>query len=158
MMSDAKYSLSSQIRRAAVDALVLELSTILVHLYHPHSGRLAESMFQLLSDKLFGAVTLLVVGHEQEALVREFVGNICVRIAQKLVVDISDEETIIGMTNILGIINCENLRRKGHMEYLWPDDIFHSMPADEGYSQLTESGKILAQQFLLQQYDGKTIQ
>jgi len=145
------------VRENAIKALTQELGIILFYLNSNESGRIAETMFQLLGDMQFEAIVMLTVGHEKEPMIMNFICEIVVSIAQKLGKSI----TSVGMLNtamgsIIALIQCEHLRRQNHMEYVWVKDIFK--PEAEGFTQLTESGKGIAQEAMLRSFQPKYIQ
>jgi hypothetical protein len=140
---------------AACDELCFQLGLILARINSPESGRIAETMFQLLSDKYLRLTTTLVSGHEKETKICEFVGAISAMIASKLGVTLTEDSLTYAIENILALIQCEALRRKNHLEYSWMNDIFTKDPKDSGYSKLTDSGKELAYQSILMAHNGR---
>ena len=150
-------SAPSNVRENALKALNQELGIILFHLNSNDSGRIAETMFQLLGPLQFEALTMLVVGHEKEPMVMGFLCEIVVSIAQKIGLIISDPSMLnTAMASVVALISCEHLRRSNHMEYVWVKNIFK--PESDGYSQLTKMGKGVAQEALLRAFDSKSIQ
>ena len=66
------------------------------------------------------------------------------KIAQKIGYEFDSIEPISdAANNILVLVNAENLRRKGHLDYLAPDNIFTSTPKVPGYNRLTNDGKAI---------------
>jgi hypothetical protein len=101
-----------------------------------------ETVIQLLPDDVFKTLAFIVIGGEGDEIARNLIYEFVCRIASKLDLEFETPEPITEAAgSALVIINCENLRRKGHMEYLAPDDVFTSTPKNPGYNRLTDSGR-----------------
>lgn len=148
----------AKLREAAAESIMIEVDRLMMQIQTPDSGRLIETVVQLLSEKVFAALATLVIGSEHDVLVRGLVFTITIRIANKLGLQFNEQTISTGASSIMALINCENLRRKGHMEYAWPDNIFTRTPKYGGYMQLTEEGKQISYEMTLATYEGKTIQ
>jgi hypothetical protein len=154
--------LFSVLRKGAADAVLHEISMNIMRIASNESGRVVETAIQLLDESMFTALAAIVIGNETEEFVREFSYQIACLVANRIgmTVDLNPEtiESIqLAALSILALINCENLRRKGYMEFSWPDSIFSSSPKDPGFTKLTAEGNKLAQDFTLTAFnsDGK---
>jgi hypothetical protein len=144
----------SKLREGAAVALLKEIGQTLFRISATESGRLAETCFQVLSESKFKALMTIIVGQETDDVSRQLLFSIAVQIACKLGITINEEQATEGAASILALLNSENLRRKGYMEYVWVNDIFTDAPSHPGFTRLTESGTQLAQKQLLEQYKG----
>jgi hypothetical protein len=146
------------LRRNMLHVLMDELSTLMFKIHHPDSGRLIEAVMQVLPDDKFVALAALVIGNEDDELVQSFAAHMVLRIASKLEYRIESPEMFIrGAKNFLFLIHCESLRRKGHMEFIWPESIFTAKDHHE-YTGLTAAGMEVAQLQFLEMYDSKKVQ
>jgi hypothetical protein len=131
-----------QLREMAAKAVLDEIGKILFRISSTESGRLLESSLQLLPDDAFKTLAFLVVGSETDEITRAMIYELAFRIAQKLGMEFQTPEPITDAAeNIMVLVNAENLRRKGHVEYLAPNDIFTSQPKQPGYNKLTDAGR-----------------
>lgn len=138
-------SSSLQLRDMAMKAVMDAIAAQLFHIHTPDSGRLLESVFQILPDDTFRMLAYLVVGNEFNEDVRNMMYEIVFRIANKLGLEFTEMEPINDAVSVaLVILNCENLRRKGIVDYLAPDNIFTTEPKHPGFNKLTETGQQLA--------------
>jgi hypothetical protein len=119
-----------------------EIGKILFYINSNESGRIMETVIQLLPDDVFKTLALIVIGNENNEITRNLIYEFVCRIANKLNMEFDSPEPITEAAgSALVIINCENLRRKGYMEYLAPDNVFSGNSKNPGYNKLTESGK-----------------
>lgn len=133
---------TEEMKSQAAKVVLEEIGKNLARLDTPDSGRLLESSLQLLPDPVFRSLAYLVIGNESNDLARNIVFELVFRIASKLGLQIDDVGPVTNAAGtVVVVINAENLRRKGHMEYLAPDNIFVENPKHPGYNKLTESGK-----------------
>ena len=150
----ASPQLMLQFREQVKESLLFELGTLLTKIHTSSSGALAETMVQLLPKERFRALVALVLQHTTDDISSDFSVNLAIRIAQKLGLNVTNELISTGSANILTLIHCEYLRRKGHLEYSWPTDIFtksaQTLAADEGYAKLTDQGQHEAYQAILE--------
>lgn len=134
-----------ELRMLAAKAVLEEIGILFARLNSPDSGRILESSLQLLPEEVFKTMAYLTIGHADDDITRGMIYELACRIAQKLNLDFENPEPIVdAANNIIVMINAENLRRKGHAEYLAPDNIFTSSPKYPGYNKLTEAGKLIA--------------
>lgn len=134
-----------QLREAAGKAVIEEIGSLLFRVDTRESGRLLETCLQLLPDDVFKTLAYLIIGNESDELARTMMYEIAFRIAQKLSVEITDPEQIGEAVSIIWMmVNTENLRRKGQIEYLAPNDIYTSTPKHPGFNRLTDAGKGVA--------------
>jgi hypothetical protein len=142
---------TTQIREAAAKAVLEEIGKLLVYMSTPDSGRLLESCLQMLPDDAFKTMAYLVIGNESDETTRGMLYELSFRIAQKLSLNFDTPEPITdAATNIMVLVNCESLRRKGQVEYLAPDNIFTMNPKHPGFNRLTDSGKDIAYKQILE--------
>ena len=131
-----------ELREMAAKAVMEEIGTLFAKISSPDSGRILESSLQLLSENVFKTMAYLIIGNETDDISRGMVYEIACRIAQKMGYEFDSIEPISeAASNILVLVNAENLRRKGHVEYLAPDNIFVAKPKYPGYNKLTPDGK-----------------
>jgi hypothetical protein len=148
---------TAQLKEAAAKAVMEEIGTLLVKMNTPDSGRLLESILQLLPDDVFKTLAYLVVGNESDETARALMFEIVFRIVQKLGLEFDNPDPITdAAASVMFLINAENLRRKGQMEYLAPDNIFTSHPKHPGFNKLTDSGKDIAFKQILERSDPTT--
>jgi hypothetical protein len=149
----------SKIREAAADSLLMGIDALLFHINTSESGYLVETILQLLPNNTFDLLANLVVQHETDDLVRGFCTMVAVHVAQKTGQDITEYDAIMnGASSVLALIQFENLRRKGQIEYSSMNDIFIENPKDQGFTRLTELGKQLTAAYILETFNGKSIQ
>jgi hypothetical protein len=145
------------VRERVASSLLNDICEVLFKIHHPHSGRVMESTIQFLPDDQFNALSSIVVGHDQDPLVHMLASAVVVRLAGKQNIEFSQDDMtpyFHAVRNFILLVNCEHMRRKGHMHYLWNEDFF--IPADEEkIMTLTESGKGVAHKLMLQQFEGK---
>ena len=135
-------AVTKQLREVAAKAVLEIIGEILTHINSNESGRLMETVVQLLPPDAFTAMANLCIGNESDEIARNLIFEFVFRIANKLGLEFESTDPISEAAgSALVIINCESLRRKGHIEYLAPDDIFSASPKHPGYNKLTESGK-----------------
>lgn len=136
-------------------SLLKDMTELMMKIHHPDSGRVIESVLQLLPDNKMETLTVLCVGNEEEDLVQIIASTMVVRLASKQGIPITSSEMFIAAAkSFLLLINLENLRRKGHMEYLWPRNFFSDDPDEMAYNKLTEKGTEHVQKEFLKAYKG----
>jgi hypothetical protein len=135
-------AVTEELRKVAAKAVMEVIGEILIRISSNESGRIMETVVQLLPDDAFNTLATLVIGHESDEIARNLIFELVFRVANKLGLEFEATDPISeAASSTLVIINCENLRRKGHMEYLAPDNVFTSHPKHPGYNKLTDSGK-----------------
>lgn len=135
-------ALNKELRETAAKAVMEEIGEILARINTNESGRLMETVVQLLPADAFKAMANLCIGNESDEVARNLIFEFVCRIASKLGLEFDNSDPITEAAgSLMVLINCENLRRKGHMEYLAPDDVFTAKPKHPGYNKLTESGR-----------------
>ena len=133
---------TAELREAAAKVVMAEIGTILNRISSNESGRILETVVQLMPDDVFKTMSYIVIGNESDDTARNLLYEFVFRIANKLGMDFDSIEPInYAAGNALVIVNCESLRRKGQMEYLAPNDIFTDTPKHPGFNTLTDSGK-----------------
>ena len=133
---------TTEFREAASKIVMTEIGNILTHISSNESGRIMETVVQLLPDDVFKTMAYIVIGNESDDIARNLLYEFVFRIANKLGMDFDSIDPINHAAgNALVITNCESLRRKGQMEYLAPNDIFTDTPKHPGFNTLTDSGK-----------------
>ena len=136
-------AVTKELREAAAKVVLEEIGLILARINSSESGRIMETIIQLLPDDTFKSLAFIVIGNETDDVSRALVIEFILRIANKLGLDFESVDPLNEAAgNALVMINCESLRRKGHIEYLAPDDVFSSKPKHPGFNKLTESGKL----------------
>lgn len=150
---------SEGLKEAAAKAVMEQIGMNLARLQSNESGRILETAIQLLPDEVFQTLSYLVVGNENDDIAKHLVFETVFRIANKLGLEFETPDPVNeAVMHTLILINCENLRRKGHVEYSAPDNIFTDKPKYAGYNKLTESGKQLAiEQMLLMPFREKYV-
>jgi hypothetical protein len=135
----------AELREAAGKLVMEEVGRILMQLNSNESGRILETTLQLLSPEVFNTMAFLIIGNEFDNTARSMIYEFVFRIASKLGLEFQNLDLVNEAASTTAVLlSCEQLRRKGHMEYLAPDDIFSLKPKFPGYNRLTESGKKLA--------------
>lgn len=126
---------------------------ILMRINHPDSGRIIETAIQQFSPEYFGILNHLV-NRDPDEISRNITIEMVMRLAQKMnVLTEMDEHSIHeAAINLHALIRYEDLRRRGHIEYLWPNDIFTNQPSDPGFIRLTELGKEIYYKQVLDSY------
>jgi hypothetical protein len=142
---------TQQLKEAAGKAVMEEIGGLIFRINTSESGRLLETCFQLLPDDAFKTLVYLVIGNETDELARTLMYETAFRIAQKIGIEITNPDQITEAVSIIWMmVNAENLRRKGQMEYLAPNDIYTSTPKHPGFNRLTEAGKEIAYKQILE--------
>ncbi len=142
-----------ELREMAAKAVMEEMGTLFAKISSPDSGRILESSLQLLPDEVFKTMAYLIIGNETDDISRGMIYEMACRIAQKMGYEFDNIEPITDAAgNILVLINAENLRRKGKVEYLAPDNIFTTKPKYPGYNKLTPEGKETYYKDILEAY------
>jgi hypothetical protein len=141
----------SDVRERAGKNIMEEVGKLLARITSNESGRIVETVIQLLPDDAFKTLAYLVIGNERDDFPRSLIYEIAFRVAYKMGKEFDSPDPVTEAAEFIAVlINCENLRRKGHMEYLAPDDIFTSSPKFPGFNKLTESGRQLYYKELLE--------
>jgi hypothetical protein len=156
-MQDTLASFQKTLQEAAAQSIVTALTKNLLFLTGKDSGLIAEALIQSLDQSTFDILTSLVVGYENQQLPQDLALSIVILIAEKLNITLKEEIMYTALSNVLCLINCECLRRQGTMTYSWSEDLFSSSPVNRGFTELTEKGKELAHQYLLETYQGTRI-
>jgi hypothetical protein len=134
-----------ELREMAAKAVLEEIGALFARISCPDSGRILESSLQLLPEEVFKTMAYLTIGHADDEITRGMIYELACRLAQKLGMEFESTEPIVdAANNILMLVNAEDLRRKGHAEYIAPDNIFTSKPKYPGYNKLTDAGKLVA--------------
>jgi hypothetical protein len=138
-------------RRRIAEALIGDLCGLMYKIHHHHSGRLLEAILQMLPDNKLETLSAICIQEEPDELVQAFAATVIVRLASKLQILIESPEAFLRASkSFLFMVHCETLRRQGHIEYLWPDDIFSDEVTDHHqYTFLTSTGHGIAQQQFL---------
>jgi hypothetical protein len=128
---------------------------LLVKFFSPHSGRVIESVLQLLPDERFQVLEALVSGNEEDPEIQFFSSVIIMKLAvhQNYTME-SNEEYILACRSFMQLVSCEGLRRKGMLDYLWPENIFDIAGSKEGYMTLTSKGVESNQMKILENFTG----
>ena len=147
-------------RRRIAESLIGDLCELMYKIHHHHSGRLLEAVLQMLPDDKMGVLSALCIKDEPDELVQAFAATVIVRLAAKLQILIESPEAFLRASkSFLFMVHCETLRRQGHMEFLWPEDIFSEEVVDhQGYTWLTTDGHEIAQQQFLKMYTPNKVQ
>ena len=144
-------NLPAGLREQAGKVIMEEIGKLMARVDSNESGRLMETVIQLLSDEVFRSLSFLIIGNEGDDFARGLIFEMAFRLANKMGKEFDTPDPITDAAGfIVVLINCENLRRKGYMEYLAPDDIFTSKPKFPGYNKLTESDRAKYYQEILE--------
>lgn len=136
---------STYIQKQASQIILTDFSNILFKINSVESGRIAETCLQLLSDQTFQLLAFFIIERESEELAKELVSEIVFAIYNKLGLEFDTVDPISDATiNIMTLINYENLRRKGTLDYTFQDNIFTSTPKYAGFTKLTQHGEQIA--------------
>jgi hypothetical protein len=139
-----------QLREMAAKAVMEEFGMLFAKLNSPDSGRILESSLQLLPNEVCQTMAYLI-GNEANDISRGMIYELACRLAQKLGYNFESIEPITNAAgNIFILIHAEILRRRGHAEYLAPNDIFTTNPKYPGYNKLTPDGKEIYYQKILE--------
>lgn len=147
------------IRQKSATFLLEEISSLLVKVHHPHSGKIMEAIMMHLPDDQFDMLSALVLGHEQEDLVQQFCAHIAVRLACMVGLNATYAKCYFASQNVGLLILCEQRRRAGEVTYDFPNDFFADIvsknpqimtPTKEGIEKLGL--------FLLNRFDSKVKQ
>lgn len=137
----------------AVAQLLRELTSNFGRIDCKESGWVAETAVQLLSDDYFKALAAIILSDNSQ-MANEIASAFVAKISQKLDIQIDSYEKLYNaMKNFIVLVNYENLRRKGYLNYVWTNDMF-SLEPNQGYSELTAAGKAMAQRQILEAHTG----
>jgi hypothetical protein len=132
-----KEQLRSQYCSWLTGCIIDQMSMVMTN----DSGKLAETAFQVLPDSTFELIWNFVdddsPADEQKAMLLDALVNY---VAGRVRRELTGESYTMGLSNLLGLLTCESLRRKGLLEYSWPHDIFADCQNDNGFSRLTTQG------------------
>lgn len=147
------------LRKKTVEVLVGYVVENLTKLYHHEAGRVLETAVQMLDDVQFTQLATICVNHQDDPMVQEILGSVILKLVARMGLDVSEQEYVCGCKQFLLLICAEDLRRKGHLHYLWPSDIFSTPMVDFlKIATVTESGKQIQQKQLLQMFQPRTTQ
>lgn len=136
--------------------IIDDVGRLLVQVSHPHSGRVIESVMQMLPDDTFKMLAIITIGNETDEFVEMLMGSILVRLVEKQYIKMDSREMYdVGIRNMKLLVNIESLRRQDYMTYLWPEDFFKPN-GDVKFAELTASGKIASYEAILLTYQGGT--
>lgn len=150
--------LLANLRERITHSLLKDLADQMFWVHHPDSGYVIEAVLRVLPDSKMDTLSALCVGNEDDDLVQMLASSIVLRVAHKQDIEITSSEMFVqAAKNFLLLVNIENLRRKGHMEYQWPKNLFSDMSDYHAFTKLTASGESEAQKELLSYFKGKYI-
>ena len=136
-------------------ALLREMTELMFKVHHPDSGRVIEAVIQLLPDNKMETLSVLCVGKEEDDIVQIIASTMVARLAAKQGISITSSEMFVSAAKgFLLLVNYENLRRKGHMEYLWNRDMFSDAVDEMAFNKLTDQGTDYIQKEFLKGYSG----
>jgi hypothetical protein len=151
----------SSLREKIAQNLLDEMSQLLFKIHHPDSGRVIESVVQMLSDNKLTILAALCTNSQDSESIQVIATTIIMRLASKQNIEITSTEMFVDATNnFLLLVNFENLRRRGYLEYLWQRDMFSTAEDPMAFNKITPEGAVYTQQEFLKRYEGtgKTVQ
>lgn len=148
-------ALFTKIRQDALQRTDEVISDLLVKAFSPDSGRVIESVLQLMPDERFQVLEVLVSGNEDDPEIQFFASVIVMKLAVHQNYTIANnEEYILACRSFMQLVSCEGLRRKGMLEYLWPENLFDIAGSKEGFMKLTDKGIESNQTKILESFTG----
>ena len=149
--------LLSDLKEKLAISLIKEMTELMFKVHHPDSGRVIETIIQLLPDNKMEALSILCVGKEEDDIVQIIASTMVARLAAKQGISITSSEMFVSAAKgFLLLVNYENLRRKGHMEFLWPRNFFQEddIKDDMAFNKLTDQGTDYIQKEFLKGFKG----
>jgi len=147
---------SKQLRAHAAKLIIEDFEQKLFVMNSVESGLIMDSIIQLMPPELFSTLTYIIAEDSDDSIAQELIANMVFRVAAKLGLEFDDVEPVRRASALTWvIIQSENHRRKGNVEYSAPKDLFSDDPKDTGFNQLTEKGKELYHKQLLERADNK---
>lgn len=130
---------TDELKKASIAAVSLEFGMLLMRINHFESGRVVETAIQQMKNPYFNALVILMEENTTET--RKLLINLAMSVSQKVYLTATDDEIGDAVMSIAALIQHESLRRKGHVEYVWANDIFTKTPTYPGFIRLTPAGK-----------------
>jgi hypothetical protein len=119
--------LVSYLRQKNAIELLNRFSELIFWIHHQDSGKVIEAVVQYLSEDEFNALSALVIGYDFDDLVVEFASSVIVRLASKQQIqDIDYDQYINAAKNFLCLIEAEQNRRAGRIDYVFPANVFQN--------------------------------
>lgn len=147
------------VRQKGAERVLDSISKLMMKIYHPHSGRVIETIIQQLSDEDFEVLEALIniPNAQEDELVNQFASTVVVRLAVKQGLMINTMEPWHhAKENFLVLITAEARRRKGEVEYLFPENLYISHEKLQ-YVHLTKETRDRVLLNMLMRFDSSTV-
>lgn len=141
------------VRQRGASKLLDSITEWMMKIHHPHSGKIIESVVQILPDDEFDVLAALCLGYEDDELVQQFSASVVVRLASKQgMKTIEYEKYLNASKNFLLLVTTEARRRTGEVTYSFPNDIFRDL-SHVLFIHLTPEGRSKMALEILEHYE-----